>query len=45
MDTTTRSKQSTVYDLTPFGRKLLPLVDAVRTVALDPERSGEAPAR
>ncbi|MCX5400573.1 helix-turn-helix domain-containing protein [Streptomyces sp. NBC_00102] len=40
-----RSKQSTVYDLTPFGRKLLPIVDAVRTVALDLERSGEAPAR
>ncbi|MEV5752493.1 helix-turn-helix domain-containing protein [Actinoallomurus sp. NPDC052308] len=39
----TRSKQSTVYDLTPFGRKLLPIVDAVRTVALDLERSGLAP--
>ncbi|MFG3140101.1 winged helix-turn-helix transcriptional regulator [Streptomyces sp. NPDC048211] len=37
------SKQSTVYDLTPLGRKLLPIVDAVRTVALDLERSGEAP--
>ncbi|WUS95163.1 helix-turn-helix transcriptional regulator [Streptomyces sp. NBC_00708] len=39
----TRSKQSTVYDLTSFGRKLLPIVDAVRTVALDLERSGQAP--
>ncbi|WP_433890405.1 winged helix-turn-helix transcriptional regulator [Streptomyces sp. CA-111067] len=38
-----RGKQSTVYDLTPFGRKLLPIVDAVRTVALDLERSGFAP--
>ncbi|WP_326657674.1 winged helix-turn-helix transcriptional regulator [Streptomyces sp. NBC_00385] len=39
----TRSRQSTVYDLTPFGRRLLPIVDAVRTVALDLERSGLAP--
>jgi DNA-binding HxlR family transcriptional regulator len=38
-----RSKQSTEYDLTPFGRKLLPIVDAVRAVALDLERSGQAP--
>jgi DNA-binding HxlR family transcriptional regulator len=38
-----RGKQSTVCDLTPFGRKLLPIVDAVRTVALDLERSGFAP--
>ncbi|MFD6275102.1 winged helix-turn-helix transcriptional regulator [Streptomyces sp. NPDC060209] len=38
-----RSKQSTVYGLTPFGRKLMPIVDAVRAVALDLERSGQAP--
>ncbi|MGW0811578.1 winged helix-turn-helix transcriptional regulator [Nonomuraea sp. NPDC002799] len=38
-----RSRQSTVYRLTPFGGKLLPIVDAVRAVALDLERSGEAP--
>lgn len=38
-----RGKQSTVYALTPFGRRLLPIVDAVRAVALDIERSGEAP--
>lgn len=41
--TESKSKQSTVYDLTPFGRKLLPIVDAIRTVALDLERSGLAP--
>jgi DNA-binding HxlR family transcriptional regulator len=33
-------KQSTVYALTDFGTKLLPIVDAVRTVALDLEQSG-----
>jgi DNA-binding HxlR family transcriptional regulator len=38
-----RSRQSTVYALTSFGKKLLPIVDAVRAVALDLERSGEAP--
>ncbi|MEW9531280.1 winged helix-turn-helix transcriptional regulator [Microbispora sp. NPDC049125] len=38
-----RSRQSTVYALTAFGRKLLPIVDAVRTVAQDLDRSGEAP--
>ncbi|WP_182897403.1 helix-turn-helix domain-containing protein [Microbispora sp. H10830] len=38
-----RGKQSTVYALTPFGRRLLPIVDAVRAVALDLERSDEAP--
>lgn len=38
-----RGRQSTVYALTPFGRRLLPIVDAVRAVALDLERSGEAP--
>ncbi|MFE7622616.1 winged helix-turn-helix transcriptional regulator [Streptomyces sp. NPDC057509] len=38
-----RSRQSTVYDLTPFGRRLLPIVDAVRAVALDLERTGDAP--
>ncbi|MFE4967961.1 winged helix-turn-helix transcriptional regulator [Streptomyces sp. NPDC056660] len=41
--TESKSKQSTVYGLTPFGRKLMPIVDAVRAVALDLERSGEAP--
>ncbi|KAB8181354.1 winged helix-turn-helix transcriptional regulator [Microbispora catharanthi] len=39
-----RGKQSTVYALTPFGRRLLPIVDAVRAVALDLERSDEAPS-
>ncbi len=38
-----RGKQSTVYALTPFGRRLLPIVDAVRAVALDLEGSDEAP--
>jgi DNA-binding HxlR family transcriptional regulator len=40
-----RSKQSTVYALTPYGRKLLPIVDAARAVALDLELSepGEVP--
>ncbi|MEV4297489.1 winged helix-turn-helix transcriptional regulator [Microbispora rosea] len=38
-----RGKQSTVYALTSFGRRLLPIVDAVRAVALDLERSDEAP--
>jgi len=38
-----RGKQSTVYALTSFGRRLLPIVDAVRTVALELERSGDAP--
>lgn len=37
-----RGRQSTVYDLTPFGRRLLPIVEAVRAVALDLEQSGEA---
>lgn len=41
--TESRSRQSTVYALTPFGRRLLPIVHAVRTVALDLERSGHAP--
>jgi DNA-binding HxlR family transcriptional regulator len=36
-------KQSTVYTLTPLGERLLPIVDAVRAVALDLERSGDAP--
>ncbi|MEV1011875.1 helix-turn-helix domain-containing protein [Streptomyces sp. NPDC049881] len=40
----TRGRQSAVYALTPFGRRLLPIVDAVRAVALDLERSGDAPA-
>lgn len=39
----TRSRQSTVYALTPFGRRLTPIVDAVRAVALDLERTGDAP--
>jgi DNA-binding HxlR family transcriptional regulator len=38
-----RGRQSTVYALTPTGERLLPIVDAVRTVALDLERSGDAP--
>jgi DNA-binding HxlR family transcriptional regulator len=38
-----RGKQSTVYALTSFGERLLPIVDAVRTVALDLERTGDAP--
>ncbi|MEV0845001.1 helix-turn-helix domain-containing protein [Streptomyces sp. NPDC049954] len=41
--TESRSRQSTVYALTPFGRRLLPIVHAVRTVALDLEHSGHAP--
>ncbi|MGW5354863.1 winged helix-turn-helix transcriptional regulator [Streptomyces sp. NPDC004031] len=41
--TESRGKQSTVYGLTAFGRKLTPIADAVRAVALDLERSGEAP--
>ncbi|MFJ9901270.1 winged helix-turn-helix transcriptional regulator, partial [Streptomyces sp. NPDC091280] len=41
--TESKSKQSTVYGLTSLGRKLMPIVDAVRAVALDLERSGEAP--
>jgi DNA-binding HxlR family transcriptional regulator len=43
--TQTLGKQSAVYGLTAFGRKLLPIVDAVRAVALDLERSGDAPIR
>ena len=38
-----RSKQSTVYSLTAFGRRLMPIVDAVRAVALDLERTGDVP--
>jgi len=38
-----RGRQSTVYALTPTGERLLPIVDAVRAVALDLERSGDAP--
>jgi DNA-binding HxlR family transcriptional regulator len=38
-----RGRQSTVYALTPIGERLLPIVDAVRAVALDLERSGDAP--
>jgi DNA-binding HxlR family transcriptional regulator len=38
-----RGRQSTVYALTPTGERLLPIVDAVRTVAVDLERSGDAP--
>jgi len=37
-----RSKQSSVYSLTPLGEKLIPIVDAVRSVALDLEASGWA---
>jgi DNA-binding HxlR family transcriptional regulator len=40
--TQTLGKQSAVYGFTPFGRKLLPIVDAVRAVALDLEQSGDA---
>lgn len=39
--TRTLGKQSAVYGLTAFGRKLIPIVDAVRAVALDLERSGD----
>jgi DNA-binding HxlR family transcriptional regulator len=39
----TRGKQSIVYALTPLGERLLPIVDSVRAVALDLERSGDAP--
>jgi DNA-binding HxlR family transcriptional regulator len=38
-----RGRQPTVYALTPLGERLLPIVDAVRAVALDLERSGDAP--
>lgn len=41
--TESRGRQSTVYALTAFGERLLPIVDAVRTVALDLERSGGPP--
>ena len=38
-----RGRQSAVYSLTPIGERLLPIVDAVRAVALDLERTGDAP--
>ncbi|GII77795.1 hypothetical protein Sru01_27770 [Sphaerisporangium rufum] len=41
--TESRGRQSTVYALTPLGERLSPIMDALRQVALDLERSGYAP--
>ncbi|ROO84889.1 HxlR family transcriptional regulator [Actinocorallia herbida] len=44
-DKETAAGKGSTYALTDFGRRLLPIVDTIREVALDLERSGDFPHR